>query len=129
MKRISISSTDQNIVVKAEKLSNLIWFQWGGFIYSLPYKVSTVKENQLVNRGDKYKKQIISDVPGQVIKLLVDVGQSVKENQTLLILSSMKMEYTLKAPYSSQVKAIKIQAGDTVRAGQELILLSDVESK
>lgn len=128
MKQINIVLEDQSIIVKAEKVSNLIWFQWEGFIYSLPYKISSIKKTKLVDETEDYKKQIVSDIPGQVVKMLVSVGQRVEENQNLLILSSMKMEYTLKASYSSQVEVIKIKEGDMVTAGQELILLSDVKS-
>lgn len=122
MKRIDISSTNQNIVVKAEKLSNVIWFQLEGFIYSIPSEVSSIKDK---TDGEKkaYKNRILSDIPGQVVKILVSAGQPVTENQALIVLSSMKMEYTLKASYSSRVKMIKIKEGDMVTSGQELIEL------
>ena len=129
MKRISISSSDQNIVVKAEKYSNLIWFQYEGFIYFISSnKMLSVKDNKTDSEKKDRKKHILSDIPGQVVKVLVSEGQQVTENQALLVLSSMKMEYTLKAPYNSQVKAIKVQEGDVVAVGQELILFSDIAS-
>ena len=122
MKRIDISSTNQNIVVKAEKLSSVIWFQLEGFIYSIPSEVSSIKDK---TDGEKkaYKNWILSDIPGQVMKILVSAGQPVTENQALIVLSSMKMEYTLKASYSSRVKMIKIKEGDMVTSGQELMEL------
>ena len=123
MKRINILMNDQNVVVKAEKLSNMIWFQWEGFIYALPYKVSSVKNSTTGGEKKVNENQILSDIPGQVVKVLVSAGQQVVENQTLIVLSSMKMEYTVKASYSSRVKVIKIKESDMVTAGQELIEL------
>jgi len=123
MKRINISTASQSIIVKAEKLHHLIWFQMEGFIYSLPYRDSIIKESVNDNEKKIYNNRILSDIPGQVMKILVSVGQPVTENQALVVLSSMKMEYTLKASYGSRVKMIKIKEGEQVRSGQELIEL------
>ena len=125
MKPIRIPLADQTVIVKAEKLSNSIWFQWEGFIYSFPYKELLVKDSIRKNKKKVYKNRLLSEIPGQVVKVLVSEEQQVTENQVLLVLSSMKMEYTLKAPYKSQVKAVKVQEGDTVAVGQELIKLEN----
>ena len=121
MKPIRISSANQTVIVKAEKLSNSIWFQWEGFIYSFPYREPLVKDNIRENKKKIYKNRLLSEIPGQVVKVLVSEGQQVTENQVLLVLSSMKMEYNLKAPYKSQITAIQVQEGDIVAVGQELI--------
>ena len=60
-------------------------------------------------------------MPGQIIKVLIQVGREVKENQNLLVLSSMKMEYTLKAPGKGFVKSVDIKEGERVTADQKLL--------
>ena len=75
-----------------------------GFIYSFPYEVSPVKGSVRKSEKKIYKNRLLSDIPGQVVKILVSEGQQVTENQALLVLSSMKMEYTLKAPIKVRSK-------------------------
>ena len=74
-----------------------------------------------VNKKSLDKYVIISPMPGQIVKILMKPGQEVKENQTVLILSSMKMEYTLKAPNKGFIKLVKIKEGDRVSADQVLM--------
>ena len=69
---------------------------------------------------------VLSPMPGQIVKVPVKEGMKVKENQTLLALSSMKMEYVVKSPRAGVVLSVKTKEGDMVQAGQELIELKTV---
>ena len=116
---------NHSFTVQAEKLNDRIWLKWEGYIYSLP-QIDTHKEKSSAvdSSAVQDQNQVLSPIPGQIIKVSVKTHQKVEENQALLILSSMKMEYILKAPYKSLIKHIKIKEGDKVTEGQELILLS-----
>ncbi|MDE0118936.1 MAG: acetyl-CoA carboxylase biotin carboxyl carrier protein subunit [Bdellovibrionales bacterium] len=70
-------------------------------------------------KPDKYV--ILSPMPGEIVKILVHPGVEVTENQTVLILSSMKMEYTLKASAKGVIKSVKVKEGEKVSADQELV--------
>lgn len=58
---------------------------------------------------------------GHIIDIMVDVGETVKEGDSMLILEAMKMENTLLAPKDGTVKSIRMNKGDTVEKGQLLI--------
>mgnify|MGYP001475847470 FL=1 len=58
--------------------------------------------------------QIEFETGGSVWKLLVGVGDTVEEGQTLLILEVMKMEVPYEAPHSGTVTAVHIAEGDSV---------------
>ena len=62
-------------------------------------------------------------MPGQVLKILVTVGQQVAAGDPLLILEAMKMEHTMRAAVDSVVEAILVTTGQVVGPGQLLINL------
>ncbi|MBF0146643.1 MAG: acetyl/propionyl/methylcrotonyl-CoA carboxylase subunit alpha [Magnetococcales bacterium] len=65
---------------------------------------------------------ILSPMPGAVLKVLVGIGQTVNAGQTVCILEAMKMENTIRCEQDGKrVKAILVQAGDTVEVGQVIV--------
>ncbi|MFB8725908.1 acetyl-CoA carboxylase biotin carboxyl carrier protein subunit [Enterococcus casseliflavus] len=66
---------------------------------------------------------IHSPMPGTILRLLVNVGDTVQENQSLMILEAMKMENEIVAPKAGTVVAIAVNAGDMVNPGELLITI------
>ncbi len=66
---------------------------------------------------------ITAPIPGLVVKVLVAVGDSVKEEQPLVILEAMKMENEIRAPRSGVVKQIAVASGQRVEQKGLLLLL------
>ena len=64
-----------------------------------------------------------SPLPGVVNDILVKVGDTVSVGQTVLILEAMKMENNINAIKSGKVTAVKVNKGDSVLEGAELIIL------
>ncbi len=62
-------------------------------------------------------------MPGSILKLLVKVGDDVKENQPLIILEAMKMENEVVANHAGKVSAINVAVGENVNAGDALITI------
>ena len=62
-------------------------------------------------------------MPGQVLDVLVHVGDTVERGQTLLLLEAMKMELRMVAPFAGQVRAVRCAAGQVVERGQLLVEL------
>ncbi|MBB6673314.1 urea carboxylase [Cohnella nanjingensis] len=62
-------------------------------------------------------------MPGSVWKVLVEPGQAVKKGETLIIVESMKMEFTQLAPCDGRVSTIYVNPGDEVQAGQLIVAL------
>lgn len=59
-------------------------------------------------------------MPGRVVKVFVEPGQSVKKGDNLISVESMKMEYFMKATRDGVIDRIRIKEGDTVAMKQEL---------
>ncbi len=60
-------------------------------------------------------------MPGQVLKVLVEVGQKVSAGDPLVILEAMKMEQTLRAATDGVVEAVLVKQGDVVAPGDRLV--------
>lgn len=71
--------------------------------------------------------QVVSPMPGSVIKLLVEAGASVTENQPLIIVEAMKMENEVLAPVDAVVDKILVEPGQQVGAGEALITFAQPE--
>ena len=62
-------------------------------------------------------------ITGTVWKVECDVGQSVTEGDTLVILESMKMEMPVEAEDEGTVKEIVVSEGQAASEGDTLIVL------
>lgn len=58
-----------------------------------------------------------------VWKVMVTVGQTVAEDDELLILESMKMEIPVAAPTAGTVRTVHVAPSDQVTEGQVLITI------
>jgi acetyl-CoA carboxylase biotin carboxyl carrier protein len=65
-----------------------------------------------------------SELNANVWKIEVKPGDQVAEEDTLIILESMKMEIPVVAPKAGTVKSIAVNEGDAVTEGQVLVVLA-----
>jgi len=68
--------------------------------------------------------QVGAPMSGKVFKLLVNVGDEVKEGETLLSTEAMKMETNIKAKIAGEVKEILFKEGDQVDQGDLLVVMA-----
>ncbi len=66
---------------------------------------------------------ISSPIPGKVVQIPVNEGDTVEAGQTVVVISAMKMESEFKTPKSGKIAHIKVQEGQIVEARQELIVI------
>ncbi|MCA1959730.1 MAG: hypothetical protein LDL33_02960 [Desulfomonile sp.] len=59
--------------------------------------------------------------PATVMRVMVEVCQMVEKGQPCVVVSAMKMELTLAAPYAGTVTAVNTQAGAKVMPGEILV--------
>lgn len=75
-----------------------------------------------IERGKtKVVNAIKAPMPGLILEISVEVGQTVKENDPLLILEAMKMENSFLSPRDGVIKSIAVEKGHAVDKGQLLI--------
>lgn len=64
--------------------------------------------------------RIVAPLPGTVVAIVAREGATLEKGAAILTLEVMKMEHTLRLPFSGVVKAIKCKVGDVVQEGSEL---------
>lgn len=69
------------------------------------------------------EKDVTAPMPGTIVDIKVNVGDTVEFGTTVLILEAMKMENEIAAPAAGTVKAIHVSKGATVNPGDILITI------
>ena len=67
--------------------------------------------------------EVEAHITGTVWKIEVEVGDSVEEGDTVVILESMKMEMPVEAEDPGVVKEIRVSEGESVSEGDTLVVL------
>jgi acetyl-CoA carboxylase biotin carboxyl carrier protein len=82
------------------------------------YCASRTLEHRRVNLPD-----VEAHITGTVWKIEVEVGDSVEEGDTVIILESMKMEMPVEAEDPGVVREILCEEGQSVSEGETLVVL------
>jgi biotin carboxyl carrier protein len=60
---------------------------------------------------------------GKVLQVLVNVGDTVAEDDTLIVMEAMKMEINVVAPVGGRVAEIRVAPGDAVETDQVVAVI------
>lgn len=72
---------------------------------------------------EEAKEVITAPMQGTVVKLPVNVGDSVEKGSVLVVLETMKMENAIENTVSGIVKEIRVSEGDSVKDGDILVII------
>ena len=68
-------------------------------------------------------EQVLSPMPGTIVKMNVKAGQAVKSGEVLAVLEAMKMENEIMAPHDATVAQVLADVGTKVDTGTPIIVL------
>ena len=68
-------------------------------------------------------KAVTSPLPGVIIAVKVNVGDTVKAGQEVAVLEAMKMENSIEATHDGTVTAINVAKGDSVLEGAPIVTI------
>ncbi len=111
-------------LVDADWNTKTLQIKVNGTIYSVSVSDQfdqLVKELGLSATVSQRVDEIKAPMPGLVLSVEVQVGQTIAEGETLLILEAMKMENVIKAPNDVVIAEINVEAGQAVEKNQVLI--------
>jgi biotin carboxyl carrier protein len=69
------------------------------------------------------RAQLSAQMPGRVVRVLVEAGQAVEAGQPLVVVEAMKMQNELKAPKDGTVTEVRVEPGATVNPGDVLVVV------
>lgn len=67
--------------------------------------------------------QIVSPMPGKIVRVLVEVGAQVEAGAGVVVVEAMKMQNEMKSPKAGVIISINAEAGATVNAGDVLAVI------
>ena len=68
--------------------------------------------------------KVTAPMPGKVLSITANAGQTVKKGDTILVFEAMKMENSVVAPEDGTVASVSVAVGDTFEAGATLATLN-----
>jgi biotin carboxyl carrier protein len=68
-------------------------------------------------------EKVVAPMPGNILKVNVNKGDTVKRGQVLLVLEAMKMENEITAPADGKVADVKVEKGQCISAGDVMIVI------
>lgn len=111
-------------IVKADHLAKTFTVKIDNRPYTIEVKTKfeLLLEKMGMNTAQSTAVNAIkAPMPGLIIALKVNAGDTVLANEPLLILEAMKMENVIKSPGNGTVKTVKVKKGDNVEKNQVLI--------
>ena len=67
---------------------------------------------------------VTAPMPGKILNVKVNVGDSVNNGDLVLLLEAMKMENEVFATASGKVTEIRVKSGDNVNTGDVLLVIA-----
>lgn len=101
--------------VKSMRVEDKMWWSYGTDTYSFLLRTKAFQA------GGTQSGKIYSPMPGTLFKVLCQVGDKIKEGDTLVVLEAMKMEHSIKAAAPGKIIAVHFKQGDILQA-DDLIL-------
>lgn len=85
----------------------------------------TVRIGPVFFKGDELVADIKvqSEITGKVWAIEASIGDTLEEEDTIIVLESMKMEIPVVAPSGGILKEILVQEGDAVTEGQDIAIM------
>ncbi len=71
---------------------------------------------------------LLAPMPGTVVRVAVEQGQTVSAGDPVLVLEAMKMQHTVSAPYAGVVTEINVKTGAQVASGEVLAVVEGEEA-
>jgi biotin carboxyl carrier protein len=92
------------------------------------YAVTIVDPKRLRSgqNSDRYHHgvtEIRAPMPGKVVRVQTEAGETVEKGAGVIVVEAMKMQNEMKSPREGVVVSINVQAGDTVNAGDVLAVI------
>ena len=71
--------------------------------------------------------EITAQMPGKIVRVLVESGAEVEKGAGIVVVEAMKMQNEMKTPRSGTVLSLNVAPGDTVNAGEVLATVGDAK--
>jgi biotin carboxyl carrier protein len=109
--------------VKSERVADElhIWVGTGSFVAEVRDPRSLRGRTRAAD--DHGPKKIVAPMPGKVVRLLVNQGDTVEAGGGVAVVEAMKMQNEIKSPKKGTIQKITVTEGSAVNAGDVLAIV------
>tara|TARA_B100000767_G_scaffold90250_1_gene86694 strand:+ start:10212 stop:10670 length:459 start_codon:yes stop_codon:yes gene_type:complete len=100
------------------KVGDVWWVHIDGHVFC-------IEKTEPGSNDDDSQGGMVAPMPGKIIDVLVEQGQSVTAGDLLLVMEAMKMEHRIVANMDGVIGMLKLKAGDQVQQGDVLVEISE----
>ena len=122
--RIVLDLSDRIVSVRVVSADDGLRVLHGGRTYSVALPDRAVED------GDAFDTtaHVVAPLPGRVVKVTVQAGDTVQRGATMVVLEAMKMELGVEAPRGGRIEEVAVSEGDRVAEGAVLVTYADAGS-
>lgn len=100
-----------------------LWVEGKTWLLKQPETAAQRRQRMQGGSDGQHQGDLKAPMPGTVLKILCEPGQTVQANAPLVIMESMKMEMTLTAKAPATVTGVHAEVGQLVDMGSTLVSL------
>ena len=100
------------------KVGDVWWFHLDGHVFC-------IEKTEPGSNSDDSEGGMVAPMPGKILEVLVEQGQSVASGDLLLVMEAMKMEHRIVANVDGVIAMMNLQEGDQVQQGDVLVEISE----
>lgn len=124
MKRFSVTVNGVSYDVTVEEISNEAAASTPVQAPVAPKAAPAAPKAAPVQNGTAGAVKVKAPMPGTIMKVNVNVGDTVKKGDVLCVLEAMKMENDISAPADGTVASVNVQKGASVQSEEVIITLN-----
>ncbi|HET7449999.1 MAG TPA: biotin/lipoyl-containing protein [Gaiellaceae bacterium] len=92
-------------------------------VEALDERARAIRDLSAAKAGPAGPAPLVAPMPGLVVRVAVEVGDTVQAGQALVVMEAMKMENELRSAAAGTVKAVRAVPGTAVEKGAILVEL------
>jgi acetyl-CoA/propionyl-CoA carboxylase biotin carboxyl carrier protein len=120
-----VEDDGKQVVVFVAGSAGDVWAFCNGEIYrAREERDDTTRGRPSSRPAEAGRYELTSPMPATVVKILIALGQPVRQGDTLVVLEAMKMELPIRAPGDAVVQAINCREGELVQPDRTLVELA-----
>lgn len=115
---VIINSKGESRFAHSAKVGDTWWVHYNGHIFCL-------EKTEPGSQDSDSEGGMIAPMPGKILEVKVEVGQSVESGELLLVMEAMKMEHRIIAAKAGVVSLVNFSVGDQVQQGDILVEMAE----
>ncbi|HEY1660258.1 MAG TPA: biotin/lipoyl-containing protein [Candidatus Sulfotelmatobacter sp.] len=109
--------------IKSERSENGLQLWIGSACFSAEVSDPRSLRSRSRAKEDQGPRKITASMPGKVVRLLVQAGDSIEAGMGIIVVEAMKMQNEIKSPKKGKVEKILVSPGTAVNAGDVMAII------